>query len=136
MKDLVKAYRAYWKNAFNFYNRTSLGGYWRVVLLNAIIGIALLVYMYLSTSGAISGFVNPLASLGPVAPIIILVLWPFVNVVPSLALTFRRLHDIGKGGAYYLFAFIPLVGIFIMIVFMTTPTAVPYENRFGYRRQV
>jgi len=121
---------------FNFRSRTSLGGYWSVVLMNGLIWIALIVFMYISTSGGASVFPAPIEISQPVIPIVILVSWPFINIIPGLAMTVRRLHDIGKSGIYYLFALIPVAGLFIMIIFLTTPTLNPRMNRFGYRRQV
>ena len=120
----------------NFNSRTSRGGYWKVAFINVVIFFALLVYMYLSTSGAVDGFVNPLAFLGPVAPIVFVVSWPFIIVVPSLAITVRRLHDTGRSGANYFFSFIPLAGPIIMVYFLISPTKNPRINRYGYRRQV
>jgi uncharacterized membrane protein YhaH (DUF805 family) len=92
--------------------------------------------MYLSTSGAVSVFADPFAPLEPVAPIVIFVSWPFINLVPSLALTFRRLHDTGRSAWYYLFSLIPAAGIFIMIIFLTAPTMYPQGNKYYYRRHV
>lgn len=43
-------------------------------------------------------------------------IWSLAILVPSLALGWRRMHDIGKAGAYYLFLLIPLVGwIFVLV---------------------
>ena len=133
---MIKAYGSYWKNGLNFNDRTSPGDYWETVLVNVIITIALFVYMYLSTSGAVAGFKNPLAFIGPVAPIAFLVSWPVITLVPSVAMTVRRLHDSGRSGFFYLFALIPLAGMFIMVIFLTSPTKPPHQNRYGYRRQV
>ena len=131
---MFKAYRSYWKNFWNFRDRTSLGGYWWVVLMNAIIEIALFVIMYRSIVG--SGLPNPLAFLGPVAPVAILISWPVLNLIPGVALAIRRLHDIGRSGLSYLFAFIPIAGVFIMLLFLTSPTKDPPGNRYGYRPSV
>ncbi|MFD0590226.1 DUF805 domain-containing protein [Paenibacillus sp. GCM10027627] len=38
-------------------------------------------------------------------------------IIPSLALTVRRLHDIGKNGWFILLGLIPVVGFIILIVF-------------------
>ena len=133
---MIRAYKSYWKNFWNFRDRTSIDGYWWVILINAIIAIALLVFMYRSVAGLGSGFTNTSALLGPVAPIAILISWPALNVIPGLAMTVRRLHDTGRSGAYYLFAFIPVAGLYIMIWFLTSRTKDPRENRFGYRPQI
>ncbi|MCL1895842.1 MAG: DUF805 domain-containing protein [Clostridiales bacterium] len=133
---MIKAYKSYWENAFNFHGRTSRGGYWWVAFINIAIFIALVIFMYLSLSGAIDGFKNPIEPLGPVVPIIIVVSWPFINAVPSLAMTVRRLHDTGRSGANYFFALIPLAGPIIMVYFLISPTKDKRMNRYGYRRQV
>ena len=36
--------------------------------------------------------------------------------IPALAVSVRRLHDIGRSGWWLLIAFIPVVGIIILIV--------------------
>ena len=133
---MIRAYSSYWRNGFNFSGRTSRGGYWQVAFINIAAFIALAVFMYLSLSGAIDGFKNPIEPLGPVVPIVIVVSWPFINAVPSLAMTVRRLHDTGRSGAYYFFALIPLAGPIIMVYFLISPTMNPRMNRYGYRRQV
>ena len=120
----------------NFRDRTSLGGYWWTVLINVSIGIALFVYMYLSTSGAVSGFVNPLAGLGPMAPIIFAVAWPAIIIIPNIAMTIRRLHDTGRSGLCFFFAFIPIAGTVIMIFFLTSSTKDPQKNKYGRLSQV
>ena len=132
---MIRAYKSYWKNFWNFRDRTSLDAYWWVVLLNIIIGIALLVFMYRSVAGLGFGFSNTTLP-GPVAPIVFLISWPVLNVIPGLAMTVRRLHDSGRSGAHYLFSLIPIVGIYIMIWFLTSKTKGPQANRYWYRPQV
>lgn len=51
-------------------------------------------------------------------------------IIPSLAVTWRRLHDIGKGGGWCFLGLIPFVGQIILIVWMCQPGE-PYPNRFG-----
>lgn len=41
-----------------------------------------------------------------------------VVLVPSIAITARRLHDTGKSGWWQLVGLIPLVGVIVMIVFL------------------
>ncbi len=38
--------------------------------------------------------------------------------LPSLAVTVRRLHDTGRSGWWVLIAFVPLVGVIVLLVFM------------------
>ncbi len=50
--------------------------------------------------------------------------------VPSLAVAWRRLHDIGKGGGWYFINLIPLVGNIIYIIWCCKKGE-PEVNRFG-----
>lgn len=49
--------------------------------------------------------------------------------VPALAVTVRRLHDIGAAGWMLVFL-LPVVGQILMLVWLTRPS-VPRLNRFG-----
>jgi len=51
-------------------------------------------------------------------------------IIPSLAVTVRRLHDIGKGGGWIFISFVPFVGGLILLVF-TLLDSEAGENRFG-----
>lgn len=57
-------------------------------------------------------------------------LWQLAIFVPSLALTWRRLHDVGRSGAYYLFILIPIVG-WIMLLVQFLKDSQPGPNAFG-----
>lgn len=50
--------------------------------------------------------------------------------LPQLGLSWRRLHDIGKGGGWYFLGLIPLVGQIILIVWYCCESEM-YPNRFG-----
>lgn len=47
-----------------------------------------------------------------------LIVYFIATLLPSLAITVRRLHDTGKSGWYYLFSFIPYIGGLILLIFM------------------
>lgn len=51
-------------------------------------------------------------------------------LLPSLGLTIRRLHDIGKGGGWIFINLIPLVGQIIFLIWTCKPSEVG-DNRFG-----
>lgn len=57
-------------------------------------------------------------------------LWSLATVVPSLAVTWRRLHDIGKSGNYFFYILIPIAGV-IMLLIQLTKDSEPDENQFG-----
>ena len=41
-------------------------------------------------------------------------------LIPGLAVSVRRLHDIGKSGWYYLIGLVPIVGSLILLVWFCT----------------
>ncbi len=61
---------------------------------------------------------------------IISMLLSLVLLVPSIALSARRLHDINKSGWWQLLGFIPIVGWIILIVWWATKTD-DQDNTYG-----
>ena len=51
-------------------------------------------------------------------------------LVPSLAVTFRRLHDTNRKGWWILIGFIPLIGQLVLFIFYVLD-GTPGPNRFG-----
>ena len=50
--------------------------------------------------------------------------------IPSLAVAWRRLHDMGKSGGFIFIVLIPLVGAILLIVWLTTDSQ-PAKNQYG-----
>lgn len=66
----------------------------------------------------------------PVFMILLIVLFGIAMLVPGLAMTVRRQHDIGLSGWFILLGLIPTFGSLIIIVFALIPTQ-RHENRWG-----
>ncbi|MBS7782526.1 DUF805 domain-containing protein, partial [Providencia stuartii] len=66
--------------------------------------------------------------LGIVA-LVLLMIYCVAILIPSLAVTVRRLHDIDKSGWWYLLTFIPFGGLVIFV--FTCLDGTPGNNRFG-----
>ena len=64
------------------------------------------------------------------SPGIIYLLYCLAVLLPSLAVSVRRLHDIDKSGWWLLIGFVPLIGGIVLIVFYVMDST-PGENRFG-----
>lgn len=90
----------------DFNGRATRSEYWYFFLFNFIVGIVLGWIPFL-------GWLVSLALL-----------------VPSLAVAWRRLHDIGKSGAFYLFILIPLVGWIFVLIWLCKETQ-PGDNQYG-----
>lgn len=61
---------------------------------------------------------------------IIYLIYCLVVFLPSLAVSVRRLHDVGKSGWMLLVSFIPLVGAIWLIVLAVTDSQ-PGSNKWG-----
>lgn len=115
----VAAVKRFFQKYATFSGRASRSEYWWTALALAIVGIvlsfgALLGGLAGSTTDAY-GESQPGVGFYPFA-IIGLVVWLGV-IVPSLALTVRRLHDIDQPGWWLLINFVPYLGSLVLFVF-------------------
>jgi uncharacterized membrane protein YhaH (DUF805 family) len=51
-------------------------------------------------------------------------------LIPGLAVTVRRLHDIGRTGWWFFIVLIPILGVIVLLVFMVTASNAG-ENQYG-----
>jgi uncharacterized membrane protein YhaH (DUF805 family) len=115
----------------DFEGRSRRMEYWMFYLFTLIIGmvaaliilaIALLLYTMNLSESAMGMLLVPVW--------LILFIGSMALVVPTIAVTVRRLHDQDKSGWMFLLGFIPLVGGIILLVFMCLEgTRGP--NRYG-----
>src|SRR5580692_4232396 len=61
---------------------------------------------------------------------VLVLLYLLAVLVPSLAVTVRRLHDIGRSGTWIFISFVPFVGGIILLVF-TLMDSQPNANQYG-----
>lgn len=102
-----------------FHGRARRKEYWFFTLFN------LLIMLVLSIIDGMIGLYSTEAGLGILSGIYTLAL-----LIPSLAVTVRRLHDIGRTGWWLLIAFIPLIGALILLIF-TVLDSKPGSNQYG-----
>ena len=57
-------------------------------------------------------------------------LFALATLLPGLAVTWRRMHDIGKSGAWSLLAFLPIVGTIIVLIWECKDSQ-PGSNVYG-----
>lgn len=123
MEWMILPFRRY----AEFSGRSQRMEYWMFTLLYVI---ALFLFGGIMIAGAVASqdSENP----GPVFWIgfSLLVLFLLGGLIPSIAVTVRRLHDQNLSGWMYLLSFIPYVGGFVIIVFMCID-GTPGDNRFG-----
>ena len=113
-----------WQRATDFSGRSRRKEYWFFALFNAL-SFFILAFFGLFFDWA---FFEP-GSKGGVT-FFLIGLYGIAAFIPSLAVTVRRLHDIGKSGWWYLIGFIPLIGGIVLLVF-TLLDSEPYANPWG-----
>lgn len=75
--------------------------------------------------------VYPTAMLASIGLLVVLFnLWILGTLIPSLAVTWRRLHDINLSGAWFFLGFIPYIGNLIVLT-MTLIDSKRGANRYG-----
>ena len=102
-----------------FSGRASRSEYWWWTLVSVIVSMVLNGIMLVGGSAGATIGANGTSVPGPGMAIglILAVIWFAAVIVPSLALTVRRLHDANFSGWMYLLVLVPFVGGIILIVF-------------------
>jgi uncharacterized membrane protein YhaH (DUF805 family) len=67
---------------------------------------------------------------GPLITVAACGLFVLATFLPGLAITVRRIHDMGLSGWFYLLVFIPTIGALIVFAFTLVPSQ-KQENRWG-----
>ncbi|KAA8995177.1 DUF805 domain-containing protein [Affinibrenneria salicis] len=101
------------KNYVGFSGRARRKEYWMFYLFNIIVS---LVVAIIDTALGLNA--------------ILLMIYALAILLPGLAVTVRRLHDIGKSGWWILISMVPFVGGLVLVAF-TCMDSQPAENQFG-----
>lgn len=101
MKEFVDVF----KKAFVFNGRSRRKEYWMFVLFSTLISIVL------SIVDTVAGLelAEGMGILGGLFSILI--------IIPTISVTIRRLHDIGRSGWWILLSFIPIIGWITLFIF-------------------
>ena len=119
---MINAYKNFFKNYAEFTGRSTRPDYWWVWLGNFILSIPFwVIYIYTVFLSAVMDSVSDSASeatfmvLGLV--VIIYAIFYLAILVPTLALSVRRLRDAGFHWAFIFLRFVPMGGIALLILF-------------------
>ena len=104
--NFMEILRLYFVRYTDFRTRSRRSEYWWIVLFTSLVS-------------------NILATIFPEAACI----WILITFVPTLALTVRRLHDMGKSGWFYLVGLIPLVGTILLLIWLSRDSGP--DNQWG-----
>lgn len=115
MVSFGTAISLFFKNYANFSGRASRSMFWWVYLFLIIVyGICLLI----------------MSSVNETFGYILYVVAGLIFIIPTLSLSVRRMHDLGKGGGWIFISLIPLIGGIWYLVLCCTDSE-PFDNRFG-----
>jgi len=101
------------KKYADFSGRSQRKEYWMFTLFNLLASFVLVVLGEMLGSGALLQGIYSVAVL-----------------LPSIAVTVRRLHDIGKSGWWLLILLVPLIGALVMLYFAVKDSE-PEINAYG-----
>ncbi|NJC24047.1 uncharacterized membrane protein YhaH (DUF805 family) [Arthrobacter pigmenti] len=121
------AVKRFFKKYATFSGRASRSEYWWVVLFNFLVSMVLSVVMI---AGAFIGMDPETGTPGGglIVGAILVSLYGLAIIIPSIAVSVRRLHDGNFSGWWYLLSFIP-GGSIVVLIFMLLPSN-PQGARF------
>ena len=102
------------KNYFNFSGRATRSEFWYFMLFVLLFGIVItLIEVIMATQD--SGILS--------------LIYDLALLIPTLAVSTRRLHDTNRSGWWNLIILVPIIGIIILIVFYSQDSK--EDNQYG-----
>ena len=98
---MLSFYPQFWTQSFDFEGRTSRIDYWKIVLVNLIIG----------------------GVLAKVSPSAVYFVFAVASICPGLAMNIRRIRDTGCSWQWIFISLIPFVGVLWLLWIELQPSA-------------
>ena len=98
---MLSFYPQFWTRAFDFEGRTSRIDYWKIVLVNLILG----------------------GVLSRISPSAIYIVFGVASICPGLAMNIRRIRDTGRAWQWIFIFLIPFIGFFWLLWIELQPSA-------------
>ena len=98
---MLSFYPQFWTRAFDFEGRTSRVDYWKIVLVNLILGVVL----------------------AKLAPSAVYIIFAVASICPGLAMNIRRIRDTGRSWQWIFISLIPFVGVLWLLWIELQPSA-------------
>lgn len=127
--DFIWAVKTCFSKYATFYGRARRKEFWYWYLFTCLTTIAAFLL------GCLIAIIFQESNIG-VAEVFILSngIWSLIIFLPNLAVTVRRLHDVGHSGWYYLIAIIPVIGVILLLVALCTDSV--DDNKYGINPKV
>ncbi len=116
---MVEWYMLAMRRYLDFTGRSRRREYWFFALGNVIIGIALMLVE------RVTGMTSGVFGYG-----ILTIVFDLLIVLPSLAVSIRRLHDTGRSGWWLLIGLVPILGGLVLLYFFLLDSE-PGINAYG-----
>ena len=128
---LISAHNNLFKKYAQFNGRSRRSEFWKAMLAIFIVMLVFLIPLGIVVADAYAnGYSSDFAYMITGFGIFALSIYSLIILVPTWALTVRRLHDIGKSGWFALLSLIPYVGSIIIIIFAAMDSQ-PGPNQYG-----
>lgn len=116
------AIKSFWVNYVNFKGRARRSEFWFAFLFTSLVSAAIGI-VFPGHVEHMNGFDIQQSSAAAN-------LWSLATLLPTLSITWRRLHDVDKSGGWFFFVFLPIVG-WILLLIQLVKDSMPGANRFG-----
>jgi uncharacterized membrane protein YhaH (DUF805 family) len=125
------AVRRFFKKYATFSGRASRSEYWWWTLVSVAVSIIGNIIISAGAGTLPTAGLSSTTAPGPGATFgaILLIIWALATIVPSLALSVRRLHDGNFSGWLLLIVLVPFLGALALLVLMILPSN-PAGQRF------
>lgn len=121
----MKLYLDVWKNFTNFNGRASRKEYWTFTICHLLILISTCAFIY--SSYLLPGEYAIITVLSQFGYIFLLLYW-IISLVPRIALTVRRLHDINVTGWFAILMAFSTVGEVALMILALMPSKLENNN--------
>ena len=117
-----QAIKSFFINYVNFKGRARRSEFWFAVLFTSLVSMAISIIAPGHTELVNGIEIQQSSALSN--------LWQLATLLPSLSISWRRLHDVDKSGGWWFFVFLPIVG-WILLLIQFVKDGQPVANRFG-----
>jgi uncharacterized membrane protein YhaH (DUF805 family) len=117
-----QAIKSFFINYVNFKGRARRSEFWFAVLFTSLVSLAVSIIAPGHTELVNGVEIQQSSALSN--------LWQLATFLPSLSISWRRLHDVDKSGGWWFFVFLPVVG-WILLLIQFVKDGQPVPNRFG-----
>ena len=120
------------ENYANFKGRARRSEFWWFTLFNFLIGMVFNLILYSIVGTDVKAIIQNGGNIPTSYYIINIIstIYSLAILVPSLAVTVRRLHDVGRSGWFFFLILVPIIGWIILLVWHFTDSQ-PGTNQWG-----